>query len=400
MRSLEKGTMFKLKENNKLVHEYLTAKLNGGYERIVYQRIITLSRAYKINNMLKLIERYFNKPFTELTEKDMIRFRDDLNNDKVMSEKRKILKKGNKRNPLDYGTKEDIVSDFKAFWIFLQEYYEKKGKILPDINRFFRVRRPSDYRELKVDYLSIEQVNKLKQGIRDPQFLSCIYLALMSCARPCEIINVKLGDNVYKEKGKWIVYLPRIKGVSYKKYQFVIDIYAEQIIPYLEECLKTKKKGDKIYDYTPAQLRMRVSRLTKKVLKREYSPKILRKTGRMIRHWSHWDTELINKLSGHRAGSDIIQNYINHEGLEVPQTLSDKSQSITNPNLYEDMNNLKSEQTANQEAIKSMQKQIQELEKYQKMYIETIKNKGMISKEDIKYINEIIKSARNIKKKK
>lgn len=357
--------------NNKLLLKFIEAKLNGGYERIQYEKVVGHQTIIKKSRNLSRIDDYFKKDFYKLTEKEILELRDDLNNDKIMSNQtlvkwkendkgqNKLTIKTKKTNkPLKYRTKADYVVNFKEFWEFLIEYYRvEENKELKDITRFFKVRKPTYFNEIVVKFIPREELEILISNITNKQFKAMVQLSLMSASRPCEILNVKYGENLYKNsKGEWIIHLPKIKGVSYKKFPFKIDMYEKELIPYFESL--ELKHGDLVFKSTETAFRKLMKEYSMKYLKKNYTPKVLRKTARMLRTNAGYTEQWINKLLGHSPNSKVQAHYTNYEGIEEDTEANRKLRNQMNPDLKTDLDKVKLETKAYKENIEEMKKEI------------------------------------------
>jgi len=99
---------------------------------------------------------------------------------------------------------------------------------LQDIMRFFRLKR--DKTRLKIKYMTMEEVLKLKDYIKNGDFKALVLMTIASAGRPCEVIKVKYGENVYKNKnGKWVIHLPEVKGVSYQKFPIELQMFDDEL---------------------------------------------------------------------------------------------------------------------------------------------------------------------------
>lgn len=353
-------------KNNKLLVEFLQAKIKGGYGRIIFDKDIGKKRAIIKAINLRKVDDHFQKDFDKLTEDDLLKYRDLLNKDEIYCKKVKV--KWNKtkertalsgseieqsKTPISYRTKQDLVKNFKEFWKFLTEYHhQNKKKELTDITRYLKIKKPDDFKEVNPTCMSEEEVHKLLGGIKNEDFKALVQLSLMSGARPCEILRVKLGSNLYKNnKGKWVIHLPKVKRVSYTKHPFEIDMYEESIYPYFEKLKESKKQGDYVFSTTDATFRKLMKYYTFKYLGVAYSPKILRKTARMLRTNAGYQEMWINKLLGHSPNSNVQAYYTNYAGIENDTLANEKLKEKQYPGLKQDYDNLKLKQKAQEEKL-------------------------------------------------
>ncbi len=371
---LENNSFLSTPKNNKLLLGFIEAKQNGEYERLVFERSINDdSTAVKKSRNLKKIDDYFQKDFDTITEDEIIEYRKLLNEDKIFKNITQVkwkdkkpyfqIKKTNK--PLKFRTKKDYTSNFKEFWKYIQEYhFQKTGKELPNITRYLKMKKPEDFQTIKVEFIPDDDILTLLNNIRNRNFKAYIQLSLMSGARPCEAIKIKFGDNLYKDKGKWIIKLPKIKGVSYDKFPMVIDMYEDELIPYFKS-LKLKE-GDYVFKLTPQTIQKLMKHYTTKYLNKPYTPKILRKTARMLRTNAGYTEQWINKLMGHAPGTKVTGHYVNHSGLKNEPIANEKLKAQQYPSLKRDYERIKLQVQAQQEQMAEMVAKMTDIEDIKK----------------------------------
>ena len=378
---LKFGRYLSTPRNNKLVLEFLKAKFNGSYERLVFEKKANSPKTLIKKAMnIKKIDQYFKKDFDRLTESEILKYRDLMNDNKIFCDKTLIKWKDGKsyfeiiptKKPLSYRTKVDYKSNFNEFCKFAREYvYQESKKEIPDIMRYFKLTRPEDFEEVVVEFIPDDELHTLLNNIRNRHFKAFVQQSIMAGTRPCEAIRIKYGKNLYKNKqGRWVIHLPKIKGVSFKKFPIVIDMYEDELIPYYES-LKLKK-GDLVFKFTEATIRKLMKHYTNKYLRKSYSPKILRKTARMIRTNAGYSEQWINKLMGHSASSRVQGAYVDHNGIKDEPLANEKLKAQQYPGLKKDYRKLRLELKAQE------QRHNEEMEQLKKMIIE--KAKGEILK--------------------
>lgn len=362
-------------KNNSLLKLYLESKFNGGFGRIIYDKTIASSRtALKKAITIRKVDSFFRKDFDLISEDEMLKFRDELNADGLKANKTMIERDITKKNvsfriaqterALSYRTKCDIRINFIEFYRFIMEYHYQENKAaidsgnlkaLDDITRFFRLKRPSDYNEITVNYISDDEIRTLLGAINNHVLKAMIQMSIMSGARPCEILNVRYGrkHNLYRNNdGNWVICLPQIKRVSYKKFPFVIDMFEDDLCPYLNNL--SVNEGDLVFNMTEDTFRKLMLYYTGKYLGKKYSPKILRKTARMIRTNAGYSHDWINKLMGHAPGSKVQGHYLNYQGIKNEMDANDRLKSQQYPSLKRDYEKLRLEMQAQKEQMKEM----------------------------------------------
>jgi len=379
---LDNNTFLSTPRNNKLLYVFLESKLDGGFGRIVYKNKCDVKTLVKKARNITKIDEYFGKDFDKIEEKDLLKYRNELNNDKIFCDqtiiewdksKDKAVFKGYKivktNKPLSFRTKTDYKQNFVEFYQFIMEYvYQEEEKEIKDITKYFNLQRPTYYNEIKVEFISDDDVMTLLNNIKNPQFKALVQLSLMSGARPCEILNIHVGKeyNLYKNKeNQWVIHLPKIKRVSYKKFPFIIDMYEDELYPYFNNL--RKNNGDKLFKMTNTTFRKLMNHYTTKYLSKAYSPKILRKTARMIRSNAGYSTDWINKLMGHSPGSNIQAHYLNYDGIKNEPGANEKLKAQQFPSLKKDYDNIKLQMQAQREQIEHMNKVLLAIQNQEKI---------------------------------
>lgn len=368
--------------NNKFLLHYLEAKLNGGYGRIEYEKIAGFKTCIKKARNIVKIDEFFKKDFDKITEEELLEYRGLLNDNKIMCNKTLVEWKKEQgtnkahskiistKKPLSYRTKKDYVTNFKEFYEFIKEFcFKEEGKTLQDITKYFKIRRPDDYSDVVVKFIKDEELNIFLNSIKNRDFKAMIQLSLMSGARPCEAINIRYGTghNLYKNsKGKWIIHLPKIKRISYKKYAFEIDMYEEELYPYFNN-LKLSE-GELVFKTTEDSFRKLMKHYSNKYVGKNFTPKILRKTARMIRTNANYPEAWTNKLMGHSPNSKIQAHYVEFDGIKNDKEANERLKAQQYPHLKEDYEKLKLEVKAQQERDKAKSQELKEVvEKLEKL---------------------------------
>jgi len=393
LQRLRANGIFKHSDNNKYVLEFVLAKQNGGYKRLNYKL-----RAESPNSILRLIqhllrvEDYLDKPFHKVTEKDIVQFRDDLNHDKVF--KKKTITKNKKgfvpeinvvrtKEPLSFDTKRHMRNAWVLFWEFLTEYfYHKWNKSqLPDINKFFKLSRGEDYRSVKVDFIPADKLNTFLEGITNRDFKALVMFCLTTGARPIEVINVKMGTNIYRnEGGEWVQHLPNIKRVSYKKFPFKIFMYEEELVPYFNMKEKQLKTGDKVFNISSQTFYKLMRYYSKKTLGKTYTPKILRKTTRMLLEKTSLSPLEKRKIMGHSPDSTIDLHYTNYDGINLDDVSLGKLTEYTSPTLKQQFDELKLKDLGRDKEVEQLKESQRRLVK---ILLKEIQSRGKVTPEDL-----------------
>ena len=176
---LEKGIFLSTKFNNDLLLSFIKSKMNGGYGRIVYDKVIGKRTAIKKSRNIKKVDDFFKKDFKKITETELLHYRDLLNDNKIMKNKTKIIWENKKpryevvktKTPLKYRTKDDYKSNFcELYRFYIETIYQKEKKDIKDITKFFKIRRPVDFEEVEVKFIPNDEIEILLQNIKNKKF--------------------------------------------------------------------------------------------------------------------------------------------------------------------------------------------------------------------------------------
>lgn len=168
MAGLDSNSYLSTPRNNLLFKEYIKAKFNGGYGRLVYEKVIASKRtAIKKSLCIRKVDLYFQKNFDDITEDEMVKYRDQLNDDKIFTQRTKCRSfqdfiVEDTDIPLTYRYKCDIKNTLEEFYRFIQEFvYQESGEDFPNIMKFFVLRKPDDYKNIVVDFIPEESLEKI-----------------------------------------------------------------------------------------------------------------------------------------------------------------------------------------------------------------------------------------------
>lgn len=392
MERLKENKIFSVKANNKFVLEFLNARKNGGYERLMFKKSAdSPSTNLRVMQHLIKCEEILSKQFDLVTEDDIQKLRNKLNENALTSKKTSIKKtKGSfdwktvqTNKPLSYDTKRQMRNAWLMFWNFLTEYVyqtSNKKRKLEDVNKYFSLTKDEDYRDYKVEFIPLDRLEFLIQSINAPKFKALIMFSLATGARPVEALRAKLGINVYRgEDGEWVQRLPNIKRVSYKKFPFKFFLYRDELTIYLNQVSNKLKHGDVIFDYSyPTFLNM-MRYYTKKALGQAYSPKILRKTSRMLLEKTNLSTLQKRKFMGHHPDSKIDQHYANYDGVDIDEESLGNVDKYSSPTLKQELRNLKLKDEGREEKMQSLENKQKAL---MQLLLKQIKTKAKISDSD------------------
>lgn len=371
LESLQNENYLSTSLNNKLLFLFLKHKQLGRYGRLVFPITMNSERTgLRIALHIKRFDDFFKTDFIELTEDNICKFRDALV-DNTIYQNKTIVKWNNgsytakvekTTKPLSYATKLNLRSILISFAHFLKEYcYQQNIPPMDDIMGYFTIPRESDYKDVKVEFIPSNQINELLENIRNKDFKALVMFCLASGARPIEALNTKYGENIYKNTEKrYVQHLPCLKRISYRKFPHILNMYEEYLYPYFD---RNYSEGDLVFKITSATFGKLMHHYTEKYLGKRYTPKVLRKTARMIRSNAGYTDDQINKFMGHSPSSKIQDHYTNYEGIEDNPDAGSNLKKVEYVNFKQDQQELKLKLEAlQQELLEIKAKQIIEYE--------------------------------------
>lgn len=257
------------------------------------------SRLRRYLQNMTLLAGYFQKPFLEITDKDIERFYRELQMDKIRK---------NDDKPYSPSTKNEFVKTLKKFGRWL--YYDRLDKY----QKIYGWLKDFDERT-EIPALTKEEIEKLAQT-STPRDAALLMFMFDSGARAEELLNIKKEDLKEEQIGKDIFYKVRIKVSKTKPRTITIPLAT----PYLKRWLTTSpmKEDEFLFSLDYDYLRKILYRKGKTIGKRIYP--------HLFRHSSA--TYYCNKLNqyqlcyryGWTMSSDQPQRYIDREGIEEEKT--------------------------------------------------------------------------------
>lgn len=314
IKSLKKGTFSKFPKDNEIVLKFVEAKYRGNYRNIIYDCNCPEKTVYKNAIILKKIITLLDKSLVDLTEEDIIILQEKLNQNKVLADFT--------NKPISSEYKKDMVKVLKQFWTFYRMYakHEEK-KDVENITEFFRIRKDKNTNPL-IKFLSKEDIRVLSEHAYNLKMRTLIKVFFETGARTIEILNVrKFNCSFDTQKGKWLIKLPNMKGMSTGKMPIEIDFAHTDFSNWMEK--NSFADDDYIFNYSYDYFRLYLARLGKKSLGRHVTPKMFRKSCAM--HLVNLDIneQYIKGHMGWSANSKAISHYINQQAIKRPDKLNE-----------------------------------------------------------------------------
>ena len=386
-KELEEKTLYIYPENNELIKIYIDAKIKGNYKQIIYDvnkpEYTCLSNLQKY----KVLEKFFNKPFKDLTQEDIDKLQHALNNN-IFLTNTKVKKE---QKPISRAYKIDMISHIKQFWKFYRLYAETElNKEVKNITEYLRLRNEKNNEDF--DYITFPELLELIKHTKNQQQRTLLYFAFDTGSRPIELLNVQRKHFTYNDQDKiWTCKLPNMKGKSNNKIRIDLLISSEQINKYFLQ--NDFKPDDYIFQYTYNYLRKLFRKLSDK-LGKKITPKTFRKSSTMYLIQQETPEQYLKARQGWIQDTKILKHYITHSGLKTPENLKIKIKK----DVYSDY---ETEQALMKSEIEKMKNQLNEQIKElanTKDFLET-QIKEVKKLDENKKTEQIFKQLYNISKK-
>jgi integrase len=334
---LKENKLYTHPQNNHLIKIYVDAKIKGNYKRLIYDVNKPDSTCLVTMEKLLFLENYFNKPLSQLTQTDIDQLQTDFDNNNITTQH-----KTKKKRPISPAYKKDLIKHLKQFWKFYRLHNkEEHQQETPDITEYLRVKNPDKNKE--IDYLEFEDFLKILNTTKNQQQKTFIALGFETASRPIELIKVKRKHLKYDpDKNLWTIKLPNEKGKSTNKARVELLLYSNEIDKYLKT--KDFDQEDYLFTYTYGYFRKLIYQLGKHALKRNITPKILRKSRAMHMLKLGYSETLIKQICGWDLNTTALKNYVSTQIVSIPDHLR-KAQTSQQYKTFEDqITELKNEQ--------------------------------------------------------
>ncbi|MCH8836351.1 MAG: site-specific integrase [Candidatus Marinimicrobia bacterium] len=270
------------------------------------KKSIGTARCLKYIHLLKKISRWLDKPFDQVSQADMERLIEDLENDRynynLVGKNGKVIK--SKR--LAPSTKLDYKKTLRKFYKWLQGNNDHYPELVDWIDTY------EEHREIPA--LRRDEIEQLADSakLRDKTIIMFLF---DSGVRAEEFLNIRVGDLTRIEE----TYKVRIVFSKTKPRTIHLPICSKYVELWLHE---SSDRDDQSYLFpiTYEGLRMMLHRVSKRVLGKRVTPHILRHSSA---------TYYANLLNHHQLcyrygwsmASDMPNRYIDREGIIEEETL-------------------------------------------------------------------------------
>ena len=299
LKNLEGNTEI-IPRNKELILKFIRDCRLGKTLRNRQKKSIGVARCLKYIHILKKVSTWLNKPFDEVTQKDMEALIESLESDRytsnLMGKNGKVIK----RKKLAHSTKLDYKKTIRKFYKWLLGNNDHFPELVDWIDTYDLPR--------EVSALTRDEVERLADAskIRDK---AIIMLLFDSGARAEEFLNIKISDLTKRDD----TYKVRIVHSKTKPRTIHLPIGSKYVELWLQE-YKDRDDQSYLFPITYEGLRMMLHRVGKKVLNKRVTPHILRHTS------ATYYANLLNHQQlcyryGWSMASDMPNRYIDREGI-------------------------------------------------------------------------------------
>lgn len=303
-RSLEKLRQDKQinSENKKLIQDFIRDCQLGKTVKHKRKKKIGPARCLKYIRVLLQLSKIFSKSFNHITQKEMEDYIYGLENDSIISLRGK---------PYSDSTKLDIKNTIRKFW----KWKDGNNSVYPEIVEWI-----DTYIESKdVLIITREEVEKLIERTSSIRNKAILMILFDSGARINELLNVRLKKEHIFWKEKIGCYMLRLEYSKTKSRTISVPLSTKYLKNWLDEHPAKANPQAQLFPMNYDCVRMAISRLGKRILKKRVTPHLLRHSSA---------TFYANKLSryqlcyryGWAMSSNMPDRYIDREGLMEADT--------------------------------------------------------------------------------
>lgn len=303
--------------NKKLFFEWLNKKeekLKNQKGREETDKIRWSKTLNKYLDFFVGIDKWFKKPFNELTEEDLIKVREDLEEGRITNKKGEKFSQSTR---LDYYNK-----------VFKSNFFEFLG--LKEIaKKIFVLEREEDAEVKFFTKEDLDQMTKFSNNIRNKMFL---YFLFDTGVRIGTALNIQIKDceerhNIETKQDYFLIHIN--KEYTKSKIDSTISLLLPETNELLSTYLKNKKKTKELlfqFSYSNARkLIERVSRVAKiktKPENKEVSIHDFRKSCATYFLSKKYSIDFVRKRLGHKPSSTVIDKYVNYLGLNEEEAVT------------------------------------------------------------------------------
>ena len=296
---------FPIPKNQELILDFIRDCRLGKTVKNKQKKIIGEARCLKYIHLLKKLSAWLNKPFNEVTQKDIEIVIENLENDKYQYSIK--LKSGKTiSKPLAHSTKLDYKKALIKFYKWLYGHNRNVPELVDWIDTYDIVK--------EIPALRREEIEKLASSvnIRDKTIIMCLF---DSGARAEEFLNIKISDISKVDD----VYKVRIVHSKTKPRTIHLPIASPLIDIWLNSC-ELKTSQEYLFTITYEGLRMMLHRAAKRILKKSITPHLLRHSS------ATYYANLLNHQQlcyryGWTMASEMPNRYLDREGIFEKETV-------------------------------------------------------------------------------
>lgn len=242
---------------------------------------------------------YFKKDFDKLTEQDLIKFYQDLEQDKIRAKSGK---------PYKASSKDDTIRNLKRFlkWVWPEGKYKQRASWIKQYNEVPEMRA-----------LSMEEIKKLAKGFKLPRDKTLTMFLGDSGCRIEEALNLAIKDVEKKTKDNGQEYfIINVRISKTKPRKISVPLCSEMLNEWLQQHPNMKDKEAYLFPATYDAYRKALRLTAKKILGENVTPHQLRHSSA-----SHYCKVINNPYKfcyryGWAFNSDMAKRYIDREQLE------------------------------------------------------------------------------------
>jgi len=243
---------------------------------------------------------------SNITEKQLTKFKDDFYSDKIKSRKGRIIK-----SKMDYVSKV-IRSDFFKHFLGHRDIVEKVFTA--------KLRR----NEPEVEFVTEEEVKKIVINANQEYLKVAVYLMFSTGLRIGTLLNLKFEDFELKHNvnNNMSYYLVHVKADYTKsKKDRTVPVVIPEANKLLKEYLTHFKKGEIVFSYSHQGLNKTLknaciqSDVRTKPTNKLVTPHVLRKSASVYLLNKKYSIDQVKAMLGHKPSSTVIDRYVNYLGL-------------------------------------------------------------------------------------
>lgn len=324
-------------ENKELILSFLHDCQLGKTIKKGQKKKIGKRRCMKYIYMLKRLSKWFDKPFSEVAQKDMEVFILRLDNDEILTFKGK---------PFSEESKADVKKAVRKFWKWMNG-----GHQYPDIVSWI----DTTYKIQEIPAIKFEEMQRLVEYSDSPEKKFYVMLLFDSGARPEEAMNLRWSDLEKKqpESGRHY-YMARIRWSKTKPRTISLPLCTEMIDRIINAHPEKQDSSEPLIPVEYSNLYKKLKLLGRNVLRKNIYPYIFRHSS-----ITYYAKVLRNRQKlcyryGWAMSSKEVDRYIDREGFEEEETAELVQQKET-INIQKENERLKNELVLLREDMQNLQ---------------------------------------------